>query len=195
MRQKTTCTVKGCGKPARARGWCSAHYERWRVHGDPLHGGPVGVSRGEPTRFLLDVVIPFDGDDCLFWPYAKDVNGYGQLRVNGKTSYVTRVVCEMVHGNAPTPKHQAAHSCGMGHKGCCNPSHLRWDTVRGNHADKKRHGTYRAPPLCNVLSEEQVREIRKIGDRMTHRELAEKYGVGHSAINCIINRKTWAWLT
>jgi hypothetical protein len=29
------CGIGGCGKPARRRGWCGMHYERWRQHGDP----------------------------------------------------------------------------------------------------------------------------------------------------------------
>jgi hypothetical protein len=33
------CSVKDCGLPVLARGWCTAHYQRWRRHGDPLAGG------------------------------------------------------------------------------------------------------------------------------------------------------------
>lgn len=31
-----TCSIDGCGKIVRSRGWCNAHYIRWRIHGDPL---------------------------------------------------------------------------------------------------------------------------------------------------------------
>jgi hypothetical protein len=31
-----TCSVDGCEKQARARGWCAAHWKRWRTYGDPL---------------------------------------------------------------------------------------------------------------------------------------------------------------
>ena len=27
------CTVVGCSKPTKARGWCATHYQRWRAHG------------------------------------------------------------------------------------------------------------------------------------------------------------------
>jgi hypothetical protein len=37
-----TCSVDGCGRPARARGWCARHYQRWKVKGDP---GPAGLVR------------------------------------------------------------------------------------------------------------------------------------------------------
>ena len=30
-----TCSVAGCDRPYKARGWCRVHYERWRVRGSP----------------------------------------------------------------------------------------------------------------------------------------------------------------
>jgi len=30
------CSLPDCGKTARTRGWCGAHYKQWRVYGDPL---------------------------------------------------------------------------------------------------------------------------------------------------------------
>lgn len=35
------CTIEGCERKHLSRGWCSAHYWRWRHYGDPLHGGSV----------------------------------------------------------------------------------------------------------------------------------------------------------
>jgi HNH endonuclease len=29
------CSIRGCSKPSRQRGWCYMHYYRWRRHGDP----------------------------------------------------------------------------------------------------------------------------------------------------------------
>lgn len=33
-----TCSIDGCKKPVfvKARGWCAAHYAKWRKYGDPL---------------------------------------------------------------------------------------------------------------------------------------------------------------
>lgn len=31
------CSIAGCARPRKSRGWCTTHYERWRVHGDPTH--------------------------------------------------------------------------------------------------------------------------------------------------------------
>lgn len=30
------CSIEGCDKEARSKGWCSMHYTRWLRHGDPL---------------------------------------------------------------------------------------------------------------------------------------------------------------
>ena len=43
-----TCSVDRCPKPVKNRGWCSAHYERWRRNGDP---GPAGDGRKRPPKF------------------------------------------------------------------------------------------------------------------------------------------------
>ncbi len=35
MKPSVPCDIADCGKPAKTRGWCVMHYERWRNHGDP----------------------------------------------------------------------------------------------------------------------------------------------------------------
>lgn len=35
------CSIDGCDKPARGRGWCVKHWKRWRTHGDPLYVRPA----------------------------------------------------------------------------------------------------------------------------------------------------------
>ena len=34
-KQSNPCTVTGCKNLIHAHGWCSTHYMRWRLHGDP----------------------------------------------------------------------------------------------------------------------------------------------------------------
>ena len=43
MHTQTTklCSIEGCERPAKTRGWCATHYLRWFHHGDPLHGGAI----------------------------------------------------------------------------------------------------------------------------------------------------------
>jgi hypothetical protein len=140
MASDKICSIEGCGKRHVARGWCNAHWQRWKDHGDPMAGVPLRrrALGGEVDRWLREIAIPYSGDECLIWPYAKDSDGYGSIRNRG----VHRVVCEEVNGERPTLKHEAAHSCGNGHLACCAPSHLRWATHAENMADAIEHGTF-----------------------------------------------------
>lgn len=36
--RNATCSILGCNRPHKARGWCGTHYARWKCHGDPLKG-------------------------------------------------------------------------------------------------------------------------------------------------------------
>jgi hypothetical protein len=43
-----SCSVDGCDGQAKSRGWCHAHYQRWRLHGDVR--AEVPVRRARPCR-------------------------------------------------------------------------------------------------------------------------------------------------
>lgn len=36
-----TCSIDGCDRPVKGRGWCDPHYKRWWRNGDPLAGRQV----------------------------------------------------------------------------------------------------------------------------------------------------------
>jgi DNA invertase Pin-like site-specific DNA recombinase len=63
-------------------------------------------------------------------------------------------------------------------------------------ADKLIHGTENRGDRNGQsrLTEDQVREIRRLKGSMFQREIAEKFGVTLSTVNHIYNRTTWAWL-
>lgn len=194
------CSVDGCEGDARtakkgARGWCSKHYTRWRIHGDPNF---CTTPRWEATEWMLSVAVTFSGDDCLTWPFGKNQEGRAVIGRNGKKSFpVARWVCELVHGAPPTQKHHAAHSCGNGHEACVNPRHLRWATAKENFRDRVLHGTNICGKLHGMakLTEDQVREIRRRRDAGEEQSvLAKEFGVVQSAISNIVNRKRWSHL-
>ena len=192
MAKTQICSIAGCGKPTKGRGWCAAHYHRWTRHGDPLGGGSF---YGEAAQFYRDVVLPHHGTECLIWPYARMGNGYAELRVDGRARLVHRMVCIAVHGEPPTPKHEAAHSCGRGHDACVNSDHLRWATPAENIQDQILHGTRHRGDRTGTsrLSADDVRAIRA-AERVTYAELGRRYGVSEATVRDAVSRRTWAWL-
>jgi hypothetical protein len=140
--------------------------------------GKHHLGKGKCIRWIREHQN-YAGDDCLIWPYNKCF-GYGIFGYNGqKGIYVHRFMCELANGPPPTPKHQAAHTCGKGHDGCANPRHLVWKTASENQLDRRRHGTHVLNPdgQKGRLTEQQRQEIREIGDRMKLFDIADRYGI------------------
>ncbi len=194
MATPAVCNIEGCGKPHLARGWCESHYRRWRRHGDPEAGG---TANGALRDWINDVAIPYLGDDCLIWPFARDKDGYAQ---GGHPDHLSqrayRVICEFTQGPPPTPRHEAAHSCGRGKEGCVAPRHLSWKTHIDNEADKRAHGTLLVGSRHSNarLTEADVREVRRLFGTMTHSAIAERFGVSRPTISMIASGATWDWL-
>lgn len=190
------CSVEDCKKPVKARGWCTAHWARWRKYGDASVVRFPMAEKGAPMGFL-EALIGTQSQDCICWPFSKTLNGYGQISYGGKPKGAHRVICEMAYGTSPSPKHEAAHSCGNGHLGCVNPNHLRWATHKENGEDMARHGTSPRGERqgSSKLTEADVLRIRKRLDAgASQKRLAGEFGVSRSAIGGIAQGGTWRWL-
>lgn len=57
----STCSVDGCERPSRCRGWCGTHYGRWRVHGDVQADKPIVTKKPRGEK-----LCKVDGCDRLF---------------------------------------------------------------------------------------------------------------------------------
>ena len=141
---------------------------------------------GKTIQWLRDHVN-HDGDYCLIWPFNRNPNGYGQLGYLGKSGYAHRMMCEMAHGPAPSPEHEAAHSCGNGHMGCAHPKHLSWKTRSENRRDCQQHGTQRRARSATEgrLTPAQVLGIRALKGKKTQAEIAFTFGVSEPTIRDI----------
>lgn len=192
----TECSIPGCGKPTKARGLCDKHYTRMMRHGDPMSVKVERPEKGDPMNFYRNFVLPYEGDDCLIWPFGRTGNGYGTMHVDGKTVLVHRRVCEDENGAPPTPDHEAAHSCGKGKHGCVTKGHLSWKTHADNQSDKIHHGTHSRGERSNFsrLTEVQAREVLALKGKEKQNSIAKRYGVSPQAISDIHRRKKWAWL-
>lgn len=177
---RPACSIDGCSRKAAAKGLCSAHYKRFMRHGSPY----VVMRQANGTyRKWLEAHVNHEGDVCLIWPFARDRNGYGP----------SREMCRLAHGEPPTPDHQAAHSCANGHEGCVHPVHLRWATRLENQGEMVAHGHSNQGERCPItpLTENDVREIRRLKGTMSQRAIAKRYGICHQTVGNIHRRKTW----
>lgn len=193
----SVCIIEGCDNPVRvkARGLCRAHYLRWYRNGDPQAGGKMHAASGEAIEFLNQVVMNHQGDDCLFWPYSRS-RGAAMIYLDGQNGRVCRIVCERINGPAPTPEHEAAHSCGNDHLGCVSPHHIRWATGSENNQDKLLHGTHNRGERHSLakLTEADVRAIRKLRGTLSRSDIADRFGVSVATIKSVFAGQTWGWL-
>lgn len=134
-----TCSLPECQRPHSGRGWCAAHYQRWRRYGDPLAEDPTYALRRADieVRFLAKV----EKLSCGCWRWTGNCqirNGersYGVFKANGSNRQSHRWAYE--HWIGPIPEgHHIDHfrfpQDGCIGPSCVNPEHLRIATPREN---------------------------------------------------------------
>ena len=199
------CSVDGCARTGRIRrGWCDAHYSRWRKTGTP--GGAfiptfvraVAAPPGVARAFFWDHVNEASVG-CRIWPFGINVEGYGQVRIPGRSHLVHRLACEEHYGPPPLPGMHAAHRPVVCHNSSCWAwEHVRWATPAENVADKLLDGTIRRGEERTdaKLTNAQVLEIRtKVTNGVSYTALMAQYGISRPSISEIVTRKRWKHLS
>lgn len=154
------------------------------------------VRRGEREAFI-ESAVAYTGTECLIWPYSINWAGYAMIfkHKNTRNVRVHRIVCERVHGPAPSDKLGVAHSCDT--PACIAPAHLRWDNQKGNLGDAKARGRNSRGAMLpqTKLTKEKVLAIRALtADGISARRIAEQFGVSREAVREVVNGRSWAWL-
>ncbi|AKC07195.1 hypothetical protein AtA6_11190 [Agrobacterium tumefaciens] len=154
---------------------------------------------GQAKHFFEEVVLTYKGDECLIWPFSRNGKGYGCLRdpkEGHRLRNVHRMACERVHGPAPSPLHDAAHSCGRGHEACVAINHIRWATKAENADDRVEHGTHNRGgkhPLSHV-DDDTAKRILSLKGTNPARIIAESFGVSKAVVHGIWSPQRWLHL-
>ena len=126
MSHTATCSIDGCEKPSRARGWCVNHWNQWRRTGDPI---PKTIVNDDLARFWSKVDRKAD-DECWPWLGTIDKDGYGRFRLTlGPGKYTSepaaRTAYRLLVDKIPFGymiDHVYARGCRR--RDCVNPAHL-----------------------------------------------------------------------
>lgn len=115
-----------CGKPAKGRGLCSKHYQRWMKYGDPL--APV-QARGRPpeerfwSKVDKDGPIPAHRPDlgqCWVWTGGL-MSGYGAFWLDGR-NVEAHIVSYTWECGEIAEGQERDHLCR--NRACVRPGHL-----------------------------------------------------------------------
>lgn len=159
-----TCTIDGCEKPLKSRGWCSMHHRRWWLTGDP---GPAGTLRapGEITPCSVEGCERLkrsSGAEHCEMHYAR------QRRTGDVGPAATKYPDELGTCTAPA---------------CDNPKRSRGVDYCGLHYERlRRTGTFDAPkPFvptpCSV--EDCKRKSDELGMCKLHATRVRRHGDPH----------------
>jgi Helix-turn-helix len=132
-------------------------------------------------RFQAKVV---PSGSCQEWGGAKNSDGYGYFKADGKDWRATRWIFWYDHGYLPPV---VMHACD--NPGCVNLRHLIPGTQADNMADKMAKGRHKWHNPPRKLSAGQVREIRELAKNVKQVDLARRYGVSSSHISNIVRGK------
>lgn len=185
-----TCLIEGCEGAVASRGWCWAHYARWRRHGDPLGGRHDHDRRAEFERLIL-----VETDEHVLWTCGVNPNGYGQMKIKGQPVYVHYEA--LLRRRGPSPKGTlACHRPVTCHaRSCMNYRHLYWGTPAQNMADRVLDGTdLRGQQIgTSKLRDDEVRIIKnELRSGVPGATIARRFDVTPTMICYIKRGKSWA---
>jgi len=140
-------------------------------------------------------------DACWEWTAARDPNGYGAFKLNGKKIGAHVFSYKQSYGPVPDGM-EVCHKCD--NRSCCRPSHLFAGTRSDNMLDAKSKGRLVVPkgvrfkpgnrPVNSKLDKDTVDKIKcllELSGGLSVAEIAKIVGVSRYAVSDIKRGKTY----
>lgn len=192
-RSTAICSVDGCDRQVKARGWCHRCYYRWQRTGDPtlVLTRPTGLDPDGALRWTGWTVTEFG---CWEWNGPRDRAGYGKIKYRGLKQMAHRFAYESWVGPIPPGlivRHRRCHN-----PPCINPAHLEIGTQVDNMRDMyeaERNNNARGEKCGSAkLTEPEVVRIRELRSQgWLFRQLAEAFGVSETLVRMVVKRRAW----
>ena len=187
-----TCAFEGCGKAAKAVGYCTGHYRQSKA-GEvlrPLQKQVHGLSEEQRFLALADVK---SAKECWEWKSSRRPDNYGQWRrSSGQIELAHRAAWRLFRTEIPKGAF-ILHRCD--NPPCVNPAHLFLGSQTDNMRDMWNKGRARPGQSkgeahgMSKLTAEAVRDIRTSPESGV--VLSKKYGISQTTVSDVRKRRIW----
>ena len=148
------------------------------------------ASGGTPEERFDRSYIENAETGCWEWSEHLSPKGYGIINIKTYPRRAHRFAYERFVGPIPEGA-VVCHKCD--NPKCVNPAHLFVGISADNVADKVRKGRQATGRnvASSVLTDDAVKEIRRLAAYMTQTDIAKMFGVTQANVSEIVRRKTW----
>ena len=144
----------------------------------------MSMTERDLDRFLSK--IDFVGE-CWDWTGAGHPKGYGMIWLSGSMVWAHRVACWLRHGPPPEDKPTTDHLCK--NRGCVNPEHLRWASMK-----EQSSGECRDNASIKVGDDIAIECIKRYLSGESQRKIARDFEVNQTTISDWITGRSRAHL-
>lgn len=147
------CSIEGCDKSVKARGWCDTHYQRWQHHGDPTFTLREMHGMNHLPEYKLWIKMRLRCNNPNDKHHYPDYGGRG-IKVCERWNSFTNFYKDV--GSRPSLKHSLSR---IDNDGDYEPSNVEWATVQEQNKNRR-------PVISNRKYNEALARIKFLEEQL-----------------------------